>query len=118
MKTKKEKWVTLGRSKGWQEYEEHTSIGFEQGSVVLNKSFGNMVVHFHVPYDITLKKNEKIILEARKLNPKQQTNHSGFSGLYKIPILNFYHLKNHKTVEEFNKYCASLDGKELEEWKS
>ena len=45
---KKLKLVALKRSKGEYEYDKKVLKGIVQGSIVLNRAFGNITVHFHL----------------------------------------------------------------------
>ena len=44
---KKLKLVPITKSKGEYEYDKKVLKGIVQGSIVLNRAFGNITVHFH-----------------------------------------------------------------------
>lgn len=111
---KKVKLVPIRKSKGTYEYDKKISKGIVQGSIVLNRAFGNITVHFHfngtANNEITLKSGDKLILEARKINGND--THFGNKGLYKLPIITSAFIGKCKTIQEFEKQCAEIDGKE------
>lgn len=57
------------------------------GSIVLNKAFGKITVYLkHCPLDI--KEGESIVIDGfRNENRSKYDTHSGYKGLYKLPIL-------------------------------
>jgi len=111
---KKLKLVALKRSKGEYEYDKKVLKGIVQGSIVLNRAFGNITVHFHFAGgandEVTIKSGDKLILEGRKISGDD--THFGNKGLYKLPILTSAFIGNCKTIQEFEKQCAEIDGKE------
>ena len=107
----------IKRSKGEYEFDKKILQGFVQGSLILNKAYGKITAHFHfegtaASDEITLKKGDKVILEGIKLQSKSPSTHWGSQGLYKIPIMTSAFIGNNDTIEDFEKQCAKLDGKQ------
>jgi len=114
MSSEKIKLKPIRRSKGEYEYAKKVLEGVPQGSLVLNKAFGNITAHFHfigtgASDTITLKSGDKLVLEARKLSGNN--THFGNKGLYKLPIMKCGFVGELKTIDEFEQKCAALDGK-------
>lgn len=57
------------------------------GTIILNKAFGTIKVYLkHCPFD--LKYGDSIVIDGfRNDNRSKHDTHSGYKGLYKLPIL-------------------------------
>ena len=104
----------LKKTKGQHEYSKKVLEDVVQGSIVLNKAYGNMTVHFHFEgtagdNEIKIKPGEKIVIEAKKLNYKRNSSHWGSQGLYKLPISRIAFIGDCNSIDEFKKKCDDLD---------
>ena len=103
----KKKLVPLKRDVGDLEYHENALTDTLQGSVVLNKAFGHITVHFHYQgKDRTIKNGDKIYLHSVKTKLNNNSTY-GFKGLYKLPIMESVFMEDCKTIEEFKDKCAN-----------
>lgn len=111
--SKREEFVPLAPPVEEYELNKKSLYGVMQGSIQLNKAFGNMQVHFHFEgttqgkNSITIKKGDKILLEGIT------NNKSGMygQGIYKIPIMNSYFLGKFTTPEEFKDHIKKKNKK-------
>ena len=67
--------------------EDDVSSSHQMGSIVLNKAFGVVTVYLKdPPFDI--KAGESVVLHGVRAKNRVNTDtHSGYKGLYKLPIL-------------------------------